>query len=119
MIITFHKGSLAASKPSGSTLDKNAVIIRTAKRSCLQSFAQKNCFIHLPKMPAKKIKVAVFADGDDLKKAKDSGADIVGAEELVEKVKNGRNKILVAKKKKLFHLAHLHKYFFLHDADVF
>jgi large subunit ribosomal protein L1 len=45
--------------------------------------------ISLPKMPSKKIKVAVFADGDDLKKAKDSGADIVGAEELVEKVKNG------------------------------
>ena len=40
-------------------------------------------------MPSKKIKIAVFADGDDLKKAKDSGADIVGSEELVDKVKNG------------------------------
>ena len=45
--------------------------------------------VSLPKMPSKKIKVAVFADGDDLKKAKDSGADIAGSEELIDKVKNG------------------------------
>ena len=40
-------------------------------------------------MPSKKIKVAVFADGDDLKKAEVSGADIYGSEDLIEKVKNG------------------------------
>ena len=45
--------------------------------------------VSLPKMPSKKIKVAVFADGDDLKKAEVSGADIYGSEDLIEKVKKG------------------------------
>ena len=45
--------------------------------------------ISLPKMPKKDVKVAVFADGDDIKKAQDAGADIVGAEELIDKVKQG------------------------------
>ena len=33
--------------------------------------------------------MAVFADGDDLKKAEVSGADIYGSEDLIEKVKKG------------------------------
>ena len=41
----------------------------------------------LPKMPEKKIRIAVFAEGDDAKKAKDAGADIVGSDDLLEKVK--------------------------------
>ena len=74
-----------ASKKFDETLDVTVVLGIDAKKSDQQIRG----VISLPKMPAKKIKVAVFADGDDLKKAKDSGADIVGAEELVEKVKNG------------------------------
>ena len=74
-----------ASKNFDETLDVTVVLGIDAKKSDQQIRG----VISLPKMPAKKIKVAVFADGDDLKKAKDSGADIVGAEELVEKVKNG------------------------------
>ena len=74
-----------ASKNFDETLDVTVVLGINAKKSDQQIRG----VISLPKMPAKKIKVAVFADGDDLKKAKDSGADIVGAEELVEKVKNG------------------------------
>ncbi len=45
--------------------------------------------LSLPKMQQKKIKVAVFADGDDAKKAKDAGADIVGSDDLIENVKKG------------------------------
>ena len=39
------------------------------------------------KMPEKKVKIAVFAEGDAAKKAKDAGADIVGSADLLEKVK--------------------------------
>ena len=74
-----------ASKKFDETLDVIVVLGIDAKKSDQQIRG----VISLPKMPSKKINVAVFADGDDLKKAKDSGADIVGAEELVEKVKNG------------------------------
>ena len=45
--------------------------------------------LSLPKMPEKKVKVAVFADGDDIKKSKDAGAEIVGSDDLIEMVKKG------------------------------
>lgn len=45
--------------------------------------------ISLPKGIAKKVKVAVFASGSDLEKAKSAGADLCGGDELVEKVKSG------------------------------
>ena len=44
----------------------------------------------LPKMPEKKLK-SLFAEGDAAKKAKDAGADIVGSDDLLEKVKKFRN----------------------------
>ena len=74
-----------SSKKFDETLDVTVVLGIDSKKSDQQIRG----VISLPKMPSKKIKVAVFADGDDLKKAKDYGADIVGAEELIEKVKNG------------------------------
>ena len=40
-------------------------------------------------MPEKKIRIAVFAEGDDADKAKKNGADIVGSEDLVESIKKG------------------------------
>ena len=45
--------------------------------------------ISLPKGLAKKVKVAVFASGSDLDKAKAAGADVCGDDELIEKVKSG------------------------------
>ena len=74
-----------ASKKFDETLDVIVVLGIDAKKSDQQIRG----IMSLPKMPSKKIKIAVFADGDDLKKAKDSGADIVGSEELIDKVKNG------------------------------
>ena len=43
-------------------------------------------------MPEKKIRIAVFAEGDDAEKAMKNGADIVGSDELVEEIKKGNIK---------------------------
>ena len=45
--------------------------------------------IKLPKGLGKNIKVCVFATDEKQQEAKNAGADIVGADELVEKVENG------------------------------
>ncbi len=45
--------------------------------------------IHLPHGTGKKVRVAVFAKGPKAKEAEEAGADIVGAEDLVEKVQGG------------------------------
>ncbi|MBL4674068.1 MAG: 50S ribosomal protein L1, partial [Arenicella sp.] len=43
----------------------------------------------LPKGTGKTVRVAVFTDGDNVEKAKEAGADIVGMEDLAAKVKAG------------------------------
>ncbi|MBJ89100.1 MAG: 50S ribosomal protein L1 [Woeseia sp.] len=43
----------------------------------------------LPNGTGKSVRVAVFAQGENADKAKDAGADIVGLEDLAEKVKDG------------------------------
>ncbi|MCB9029798.1 MAG: 50S ribosomal protein L1 [Deltaproteobacteria bacterium] len=45
--------------------------------------------VELPHGLGKKTVVAVFAKGEKIKEAQDAGADIVGAEDLVEKVQGG------------------------------
>jgi len=54
---------------------KNEINIRTA--------------VNLPSGSGKKIKVAVVAEEIKHKDAKDAGADITGADDLIEKIKNG------------------------------
>ena len=54
---------------------KNEINIRTA--------------VNLPSGTGKKIKVAVVAEENKHKDAKDSGADLIGGDDLIEKIKNG------------------------------
>ena len=45
--------------------------------------------VTLPNGTGKNVRVAVFAKGDNVEAAKEAGADIVGAEDLAEKVQKG------------------------------
>lgn len=45
--------------------------------------------IALPHGTGKKVRIAVFCKGEEEKKAKDAGADFVGAEDLIAKVQGG------------------------------
>lgn len=44
----------------------------------------------LPNGTGKTVRVAVFTDGDNVEKAKEAGADIVGMDDLADQVKNGQ-----------------------------
>ncbi len=74
-----------ASKKFDESLDISIILGIDAKKSD----QQVRGVLSLPKMPKKEVRVAVFADGDDIKKAKDAGADIAGGDELVESIKKG------------------------------
>ncbi len=73
------------SKKFDESLDVSIVLGIDAKKSDQQVRGVTS----LPKMPPKKIRVAVFADGEDIEKAKKAGAEVVGGDELVEAVKKG------------------------------
>ncbi len=45
--------------------------------------------INLPSGTGKKVKIAVVCEDEKIKEAKDSGVDLVGGDELIEKIKNG------------------------------
>ncbi len=74
-----------SSKKFDESVDVSVVLGVDAKKSDQQIRG----VVSLPKMPEKKVKIAVFADGKDADEAKKTGADIVGSDDLIEKVKGG------------------------------
>ena len=54
-----------------------------------------NC--NLPYGNGKKVTIGVFAEGKDAEKAKELGAEIVGGEELINKIRNGDEKLNINK----------------------
>ena len=89
------------------TPDKFENLISVIKKNCTSKFDEsidlslqinnkqkKNeinirTVVNLPGGSGKKIKVAVVCEESKTKEAKDSGADIVGGEDFIEKIKNG------------------------------
>ena len=74
-----------ASKKFDESLDISIILGIDAKKSDQQIRGVTS----LPKMPKKNIKIAVFADEDDIEKAKKAGAEIVGGDDLIDKIKKG------------------------------
>ena len=74
-----------ASKKFDESLDISIILGIDAKKSDQQIRGVTS----LPKMPKKNIRIAVFADGDDVDKAKTAGAEIVGGDDLIDKIKKG------------------------------
>ena len=74
-----------ASKKFDESLDISIILGIDAKKSDQQIRGVTS----LPKMSKKNIRIAVFADGDDVEKAKTAGAEIVGGEDLIDNIKKG------------------------------
>ena len=74
-----------ASKKFDESLDISIILGIDAKKSDQQIRGVTS----LPKMQKKNVKIAVFADGDDIEKAKTAGAEIVGGDDLIDKIKKG------------------------------
>ena len=67
------------------SLDINILINNKQKKNEINL----RSMVNLPSGTGKKVKVAVVCEEGKLKEAKDSGADLVGGDELIEKIKNG------------------------------
>ncbi len=74
-----------ASKKFDESLDISIILGIDAKKSDQQIRGVTS----LPKMPKKNIRIAVFAEGDDVEKAKTAGAEIVGGDDLIDMIKKG------------------------------
>ena len=70
------------------SLDINILINNKQKKNEINL----RSMVNLPSGTGKKVKVAVVCEESKLKEAKDSGADLVGGDDLIEKIKNGEMK---------------------------
>jgi large subunit ribosomal protein L1 len=89
LIFKIKEALPALKKVSSKKFDESVDLAITLGVDAKKSDQQVRGVISLPKMPEKKIKVAVFADSSEIENAKKSGADVVGGEDLIEKVKKG------------------------------
>jgi len=76
-------------KHSSKKFDESVDLSVSLGIDAKKSDQQVRGVLSLPKMPEKKIRIAVFAEGDDAEKAKKNGADVVGSDDLVELIKKG------------------------------
>ena len=67
------------------SLDINILINNKQKKNEINL----RSMVNLPSGTGKKVKVAVVCEEGKLKEAKESGADLVGGDDLIEKIKNG------------------------------
>ena len=67
------------------SLDLNILINNKQKKSEINL----RSMVNLPSGTGKKVKVAVVCEESKSKEAKDSGADLVGGDDLIEKIKSG------------------------------
>ena len=67
------------------SLDINILINNKQKKNEINL----RSMVNLPSGTGKKVKVAVVCEESKLKEAKDSGADLVGGDDLIEKIKEG------------------------------
>ena len=67
------------------SIDINILINKKKKKNEINL----RSMVNLPSGTGKKVKVAVVCEESKLKEAKDSGADLVGGDDLIEKIKNG------------------------------
>ena len=67
------------------SLDLNILINNKQKKNEINL----RSMVNMPSGTGKKIKVAVVCEESKIKEAKDSGADIIGGDDLIEKIKNG------------------------------
>ena len=67
------------------SLDLNILINNKQKKNEINL----RSMVNLPSGTGKKVKVAVVCEESKSKEAKDSGADIIGGDDLIERIKNG------------------------------
>ena len=67
------------------SLDLNILINNKQKKNEINL----RSMVNLPSGTGKKVKVAVVCEESKFKEAKDAGADLVGGDDLIEKIKNG------------------------------
>ena len=67
------------------SLDINILINNKQKKNEINL----RSMVNLPSGTGKKVKIAVVCEESKLKEAKESGADLVGGDDLIEKIKNG------------------------------
>ena len=76
-------------KTATATFDESVDVAVNLGVDAKKSDQQVRGSVVLPKGTGKTMRVAVFAQGDNAEKARAAGADIVGFEDLAEKIKGG------------------------------